>query len=336
MSQIRVHLLAFFAWQAGLFFGYIASFVSFRESLGIGNADAPPPTDAGKNRTGAYLERMALYRRRYDYRSATPRTTTKQNFKPRNASAICGADPDYFMWFQRDGIADGRSVNNEDKTLYNVFFKARGPLYKGTFVEMGAFNGIRESNSLFFEQCLGWEGVLVEGNPNQWSYLVANRPYAHRLHYAPSCNAADEASNATALFYPSAFTNAGLARDGVRSDYANQQDLQPVSVPCGTITSVLQDLLPGNGRVNIFSLDVEGAEPLVVGNAIDFEEVFIEVLMVEQHNAQCPAPPKYCESREKVRAIMKERGYTLHEKLVAKSDVYVHPLSDFQVPHTTR
>lgn len=339
--------LAYFFAQAGLVLDFRAYFASLGGSLGyFGNsnnnsAEVSPPNDAatsgGRDRAGPYQERMALYRRRYDYRPAAPRThssTTEQALDPKNASDVCGAGPEYARWFQRNGIADGRSVNDEDKRLFDAFFRARGPEFKGTFVEMGAFNGIRESNSLFFEHCLGWEGVLVEGNPAQWPRLVANRPHAHRLHYAPSCNATDEAANATVLFYPSAFTNAGLARDDVRSDYARQELLRPVPVPCGTLTGVLRDLLPGSGRVSVFSLDVEGAEPLVVGNAISFEEVFIEVLMVEQYNQQCPAPPKPCASREKVRSIMKERGYALHDKLVKKSDVYVHPLSDFQVPFT--
>ena len=73
-----------------------------------------------------------------------------------------------------------------------------------------------------------------------------------------------------------------------------------------------------SGHINFFSLDVEGAEPLVVGNAINFSKVFIEVLMVEQYNNLCPKPPNYCESREKVRSIMKENGYLLKDNLVKK------------------
>ena len=83
-----------------------------------------------------------------------------------------------------------------------------------------------------------------------------------------------------------------------------------------------------SGHINFFSLDVEGAEPLVVGNAINFSKVFIEVLMVEQYNNLCPKPPNYCESREKVRSMMmKDNGYLLKDNLVKKSDVYIHPLA---------
>jgi hypothetical protein len=91
---------------------------------------------------------------------------------------------------------------------------------------------------------------------------------------------------------------------------------------------VLLDVFPG-GRVNFFSLDVEGAEPLVLGKAIDFRRVFIEVLMVEQFNSLCLPPPEECESREKSREIMRQNNYILYDNLVRKSDVYIHPHSDF-------
>ena len=60
-----------------------------------------------------------------------------------------------------------------------------------------------------------------------------------------------------------------------------------VDVPCGSLTKVLLDIFP-NGHVSFFSLDIEGAEPLVVGN-IDFDKVFIEVMMIEIRNNFCVA-----------------------------------------------
>jgi hypothetical protein len=45
----------------------------------------------------------------------------------------------------------------------------------GTYVELGAFQGRAESNSAFFDLCLGWKGLLIEGNPAHYSKLVQNR-----------------------------------------------------------------------------------------------------------------------------------------------------------------
>ena len=53
----------------------------------------------------------------------------------------------------------------EDEHVFRTFFSAKGQapfVQNGTFVEMGAFNGVTFSNTLFFERELGWRGLLVE------------------------------------------------------------------------------------------------------------------------------------------------------------------------------
>ena len=42
---------------------------------------------------------------------------------------------------------------------------------RGTFVELGAFDGIKFSNTYALEVCFGWTGVLIEGNPNTYRFL---------------------------------------------------------------------------------------------------------------------------------------------------------------------
>lgn len=51
-----------------------------------------------------------------------------------------------------------------------------------TFVEVGGHNGITLSNSLFFEEELQWNGMLIEGNPETFPTMVANRPSAISVH----------------------------------------------------------------------------------------------------------------------------------------------------------
>ena len=45
----------------------------------------------------------------------------------------------------------------------------------GLFVEFGARDGWRESNTYFFEKSLGWRGLLLEADPRQVMQLHANR-----------------------------------------------------------------------------------------------------------------------------------------------------------------
>ena len=61
----------------------------------------------------------------------------------------------------------------EDRHLNGQFFKGqRG----GVFVEMGALDGLKYSNSYAFEHALGWSGVLIEANPASCAKLFRNRP----------------------------------------------------------------------------------------------------------------------------------------------------------------
>ena len=74
-------------------------------------------------------------------------------------------------------------------------------------------------------------------------------------------------------------------------------------------------------RVNFFSLDVEGAEKLVL-DTIDFSRVQIDILMIEVENSFCKTD---CEVRKQVRKKMADAGYEKHEGIVQASDVYIHP-----------
>lgn len=285
-------------------------------------------------------QRMNMYKERYKY---TPPTPYIQHTK---RDELCGTYPDFETYFNMPGLGPRndpqRSANNEDKTIYELFFKDTvstatntdpdsviSPPEVGNVVEMGAFNGVQESNSRFFETCLGWNTLLVEGNPLLWELVLKNRPHAHKFSFAPSCSEEEERANKTVPFDRYPMTNAGVHQGNVTTAYTFKEWF--VDVPCGSLTQVLLDVFP-NGHVSFFSLDVEGAEPLVVGN-IDFNKVFIEVMMVESRNSFCRNEQAggQCASRDQYRKILLDAGYVLFYKrgkeIVKKSDLFIHPLS---------
>mmetsp|Transcript_23542 Transcript_23542/g.55415 ORF Transcript_23542/g.55415 Transcript_23542/m.55415 type:complete len:346 (-) Transcript_23542:147-1184(-) len=263
------------------------------------------------------LERMAMYKERYNYQLPEPYE------EHASRDELCGTGPDYEQFFRMKN--DARSANNEDRTIYERFFKKglNKTTVKGNIVEMGAFNGVRESNSRLFETCLGWNTLLVEGNPRMFESLVPNRPHAHRFNFAPSCSEEDERNNKTVPFDYVVFTNGGLHDGSVKTAYLESNETKVVDVPCGSLTKVLLDVFPG-GHVSFFSLDVEGAEPYVLEN-IDLNRVFVEMFIVENRNVFCG---KECESRDKFRKILTDHGYILFDKMVIKSDLFIHPLSE--------
>lgn len=266
------------------------------------------------------LERMKMYRERYRYQPPAQHT----NHTARDE--ICGSYPHYKDFFSLNKYMRSDPANHEDYTIYKTFFEkytssdeSRAPI-KGSVVEMGAYDGLQQSNSRFFEECLGWETMLVEGNPMMYEKLFKNRPHAHRFSYVPSCTEEEEIANKTIQFdrYPA--TNGGVADGSVTTSYTFKN--WTVDAPCGSLTKVLLDVFP-NGHVSFFSLDVEGAEPQIVGQ-LDFNKVFIEIMMIENRNNFCR---QQCKSRDEFRKIMSDAGYILFSDLVHNSDVFIHPLS---------
>lgn len=263
-----------------------------------------------------YQERLERYKQRYNYHLPTT------YFNHALREEICGPAPNYTKYFE--GGSKQRSGDGEDKVIYELFFKNTTSIERGTAVEMGAYNGIQQSNSRFFDICLGWDNLLIEGMPKTYEQLLVNRPQAHRMNYAPSCTEEEEMANKTVQFDNYPMTNAGVSgAANVTTTYSAKN--WTVDVPCGPLTPVLLDMFP-NGHVTFFSLDVEGSEPYIVQN-IDFKRIFIEVMIIEHANNFCNRFA--CESRDRFRKMMDDEGYIRFTKLVKKSDLYIHPKSKY-------
>ena len=158
---------------------------------------------------------------RYQYHPPTPRTPP-----PSNSSAACGIGPAFEQYFNNQTIEIHRSVNNEDKMMYTTIFQqamAENPQKtRYTYIELGAFDGVTESNTRFFDVCLGWDGLLIEGNPVKFPLLVQNRPNAHRLNFAPGCRV--DSINENIPFHSVDWTNGGLA--GYAKDYPENERIE--------------------------------------------------------------------------------------------------------------
>ena len=63
------------------------------------------------------------------------------------------------------------SQYKQDEWLYNNHFKNKK---NGTFLEIGADDGIDKSNTKFFED-LGWVGMCIEASPKRFKLLKNNR-----------------------------------------------------------------------------------------------------------------------------------------------------------------
>jgi hypothetical protein len=65
-----------------------------------------------------------------------------------------------------------RSQDHEDDRLMGWF----NNICDGTYIELGGLDGVRFSNSHAFNKGLGWKGVLIELDDENYKRSVVNRP----------------------------------------------------------------------------------------------------------------------------------------------------------------
>jgi len=272
--------------------------------------------DTGKELTSTTTTQLSdvriidYYKEHFNYYPPTtlPRDSQLQN-------NLCGSAPQYNKFFSLEKRLN-RAKEDEDKILYQTFFQSDESIKNPTYVEAGAFDGIEAANSRFFDACLGWEGLLVEGNPSKKVYgnLIHNRPYAHRMNFVPICDSEEEeVKHKTVAFYNVRFPNAGIAEGG-RVKISAYEGSDTVDVPCGSLQKALGHVL--NGRVTLFSLDVVGSEDLVL-EKLNLNSVFIEIFVVNfQRNND--------DARKLCSEILLRAGYQKFEGKIMKSDVFIH------------
>lgn len=236
---------------------------------------------------------------------------------------LCGKYPDYFDFFRLPKSQHSRLF--EDKIIYDAFFKPNAAQAKqggtpsyGTYVELGAFDGREESNTIFFDTCLGWDGLLIEATAESYQKVIENRPNAVKLSFSPTCHdsVSKDGNQQTTSFY-----NIPLSNNGMKDLAISYSGKDTVEVPCGPFTPVLLDIFGTNRTISFLSLDVEGAESLVL-ETVDFAKLDIHVVMIEIQNKYCQHPLS-CRQTHMIRQRMAESNYALYADFVEASDVYV-------------
>jgi FkbM family methyltransferase len=139
----------------------------------------------------------------------------------------------------------------EDRHIHKTYFPT---LQNGTFLEMGALDGITYSNTKFFEDTLNWSGVLIEPIPSKFAALRSNRPRCSLFQCAVSTK-----EGAVDIYEHGAVSS---VRENTTEAFYNawhrEKNIQIIQVPARRLDSILHEA--GVKKIDFWSLDVEGSE----------------------------------------------------------------------------
>lgn len=160
----------------------------------------------------------------------------------------------------RNPIESGGSAFGEDVWIAKRFALPAA----GICIEIGASDGIRASNSLFFER-LGWWCLCIEPDPRSWAKLIVNRPVCEQLAIS------DRAESTTFWLHPDKPTHSSLVP-------SEPVEYQAVNVRSETLSQLVRRY--ALERIDILSIDVEGHE-LAVWRSLDLALVRPALVIVE-------------------------------------------------------
>lgn len=198
-----------------------------------------------------------------------------------------------------------QSQGGQDHYVHQAFFNSR---QGGVYVDVGANDPVRLSNTFFFDRKLGWRGLAIEPldkYEDPWRQL--------RSATLARCVASDAEGF---LEFDEVTSGAHTdALSAVQGGSSKHRGLTSTSrrVPARPLVSIL--LEHGIGRVDLLSIDVEGHE-LSVLRGMDFGRIAVDVVVIENN-----VPVLW--GSDAIREHMAAHGFEHRARIWQLDDVFV-------------
>jgi FkbM family methyltransferase len=166
------------------------------------------------------------------------------------------------------------------------------PKRRGFYIELGANDGIKQSNTFSLEKYLGWSGILIEPHPETFRALVKNRSKENHF-FNCACVSLNSTSLNLEMRYSDLMTvqlsdeldisdPLGHAEDGAQ--FLNGEVPYTFEIRARTLNDLLEEANPPE-PIDLLSLDVEGAEFQVL-SGIDLAKWNISTICVESREVE--------------------------------------------------
>ena len=198
-----------------------------------------------------------------------------RSLAPRPINRVLLLVPRHTRWAFRNRlkVVQSHSQYGEDTLLWDYF----GQTPTGVCVEVGGFDGVTGSNSLFFEE-RGWQTVVVEPMPRYAEMIRARRPKAKLFNCAAGANRGEV--KLTIAHGAEAFSTATPEEHHMDRIQRINARLEEITVPMRTMDDILDEAKVAT--IDFITIDVEGGEADVLAG-IDLERWKPRVVILENN-----------------------------------------------------
>lgn len=172
----------------------------------------------------------------------------------------------------------------------------------GYFLDVGAYDGIKYSNSLLLEKDFDWTGLLIEAHPNNFDTLKNNRKN-------------------TLVPYAVSDYNGKIIFENECGTGSKVVEKNGLSIDCITFEKMFEMYNVPN-YIDYISLDIEGMEYLSL-TKFPFDKYKFKLLTVE-HNLYMSGS----ENKEKIKDILLKNGYLIYRENVSHNEL---PFEDWYI-----
>jgi FkbM family methyltransferase len=177
-------------------------------------------------------------------------------------------------------------IGQDQYYIENISKKKQG----GIFLDIGANDGIFESNTAALEFDYNWTGICVEANPSLIENLKKIRPNSKIVNCAVWDSPGEielEISNSNHKGIRgdllSRISNLDRNQDYFKKHFSENRNI--IKVKTRTITDIIMEYFSNPVTIDYMSLDVEGAEMEAL-RGIDFSLIDIKFMTVEHGNRE--------------------------------------------------
>jgi FkbM family methyltransferase len=182
--------------------------------------------------------------------------------------------------------------------------------HQGFFVELGANDGISQSNTKHLEMFHGWRGVLIEPYPGNFAKLSKTRSSSSHFVNA-ACVSFEFPKDEMELTYSNLMTtpmegssdvaDRNLHAESGKKWLRGHETVKTFLARARTLTAIL-DQANAPKEIDLLSLDVEGGE-IEVLKGVDHATYRFKWILVESRD------------EKRIAEYLEAQGYSLHSKL---------------------